>query len=276
MRKNFLVTILVFFFLFVSCVREEIIDLSSRYQSQLFVIGFLSPDNNVQIYVGRTIPFGSNQINPEDFKIFDAEVEITEEGGDTYLLNPIGNGVPAYGCSKEEFSVSEGKTYLLTVRHHELPNVFAKTTIPLNKAFWKNLELSPDEMYYYVVSGTWEKAENIDIKQYGVRLENLEPYRLNKGTNEGIFPQGNLITVKRDVFIANGENKVRATLLTRDIHYSEFSRTSDLTWDITENFSSAGFAEIISGFKGVIPQHSNIQNGAGVFGSYLSDTRTVE
>ena len=275
MRKQALVNIIILFSLCTACVSEDIVDISSKHQPKIFVLGFLSPDNDVEIYLGRTIPFGTIQENPENYKVFDAEVRIQEEGGETYLLKETGDGTPLYRCSKSEFPISAGKTYTLEVNHNDLPTVQANTTVPSAKAHWQNLEISPSEMYYYMVSGNWEKLPHTDLKQYGVLIENLDPYRLNKGTSEGIFPTGNLISLKREIFLANGERGLRATLLTKDVHYGAYSNIADLTWNVMEDFSSAGFAEIISGFKGVIPQHSNVENGVGVFGSYLKDTRDI-
>lgn len=275
MRKTILVNLMILILVCTACVREDIVDTSSKHQPKMFVIGFLTPDSAVEIYVGRTIPFGNNKVNPANVNVFDAEVWIREEGGDAYLLKDIGSGMPIYRCSKADFAISAGKTYVLEVNHRDLPNVLAKTTVPAEKAQWKDLNITHSESAYYTASGNWEKLPHMALKQYGVRIENLNPYHLYQGTSEGIFPTGNDITLKREIYLANRETRLRATLLTMDIHYGEFSKIADLIWDIKENFTNAGFAEVISGFKGVIPQHSNIAHGAGVFGSYLTDTKVL-
>ncbi len=256
-----------------SCIREEIIPLSRNGQSKIVVIGFLTPAPQIDIYVGRSQPFGKLDYQPIDFTEPNAVVKISNEYGSVKVLNSNSSNPSIYSCSQTDFPIIAGKKYTITVTG-DTGTINASTVVPPQVAYWKTAVLSgPQEDLYYTFSGSWEKiAEHNDV-DYGVSIK-TNGKALDLKTNEGINKVNNLYTVKRDVFLGNSQT-IHVTLLTRDPVFSAFSRKTDLTVEVFENLKSSAFSDIISGFKGVIPDAGNISGGIGVFGSYLKDTKIL-
>jgi|GEM_PF-2835968 len=273
--------LLVISLLSISCVREDIIPLKSGSdQQKLVVFGFLTPGNSVLIRVGKTQPFGSAEYKAADFHVADAAVTIRNNEGLERQLEPVATQPGLFKLSQTGFPIRPGQTYHLKVRAPSLETVTAITTVPAEKAVWRSVSVNGffDESYgglTYELNGSWASVnEGASGVSYGVALiYSYDEAKILQYENEGIRPTNDGYVVKRDIYFYN--NLVTdVALITRDKHYGEFSRVSELTNEVLNYFDNAEFADIISGFKGVIPQGSNVQNGLGVFGSYLIESRT--
>lgn len=258
-----------------SCVREEIVPFEQENRpDKLVVYGFLTPADSLFIYVGRTKPFGQLNYTGSDFIELNATATISSIDGRSQQLKLIRSKEPVYACSQQEFPIVKGETYNLQVKAKDAVSVSASTTVPLNKAVWLIARITGSEQLAdYRFNGSWNKVDNILPVNYGVNIIYDHPVVVNS-TTEGITSLGNQYTVKRDIYFGNSKS-IQAALITRDKNYNDFSKANDLTYNITENFSSSSFLDIISGYKGAIPEAGNIMNGAGVFGSYLTDVKRL-
>jgi len=253
-----------------SCVREDVIPFKSgNTHSKLVIYSFLAPGDSVFIYVGKTQPFGQANYNNSDFKELDATVTLSATNGRSIQLKLIENKEPVYACSQKEFAIVKGETYNLLVAAENKPTVTATTTVPLNPAIWLNAHITD-----YRFIGSWKKVSSTIPTGYSVNLVD-EQNHSTINTTEGISVIGDEYTVKREVYFEENTLKLKAVLITGDKNYSDFNQMNNLTYNITENFSTSSFLDIISGYKGVIPEAGNIVNGVGVFGSYLTDVKTV-
>lgn len=256
-----------------SCVREEIVPYQDKGQkSKLVIYGFLSPGEQITVFIGKSQPFGRSSYDAADFLEPNATVVITDENGRSLSLSRSTASI--YTGPQLDFPIEKGKTYYLKVSAPSLEEITAQTTIPEFAAVWKNTTLSgPEDSYYYPFSGTWDAITNTEPINYGVSIA-LGNNNISDRSNEGITLLNRTYSVKRDVYLPNA-NSFKAILLTRDKSFGAFSRKADLNLDLIENLNNAAFTDIISGFKGVIPDAGNINNGIGVFGSYLKDVRTI-
>lgn len=253
-----------------SCVREDIIPLKSdSTQSKFVIYSFLAPGDSIFVYVGKTQPFGKANYNKSDFKEFAAKVNLSATNGHSIQLKLISIKEPVYACSQKEFPIVKGETYYLKVDADNKLPVNATTTVPLNQAIWLNAHIVD---YRFV--GSWVKANNIIPIDYSVDIFGEQNYSTTN-TTEGISVLGDKYSVNREVYFEDNTVKMKAILITGDKNYSDFSKMNNLTYNITENFSTSSFLDIISGYKGVIPEAGNIENGVGVFGSYLTDVKTL-
>jgi len=275
------VVILILSCLLFGCVREDLVKIKPQADTEkLVVFGFLTPGKPVYIRIGRTQPFGSGMYDADNFHVTGATVSISNADGKTEQLQAVKGERGLYSIPQSAFPIKNGETYHLQVESPALKTVTASTTIPTEKAVWGNVMVSGymDESYgglIYELYGNWKSISNTGDVDYGVAV--IYPGNEGRGLqyeNEGIIPVGNEYTVKRDIFFS-GNTSIQAVLVTRDKYYGEFSKVAQLTTDVLNYYHNAVFADIISGFKGVIPQGSNIEDGLGVFGSYLTDTKTL-
>lgn len=262
------------------CVREDIVKIEPKPESdRLVVFGLLTPAEYVYIQVGKSQSFGSGKYDSDKFNVKRAVVTITSGAGKKVNLLPVKNRLGLYSISQAEFPIRPGDTYHIKVEAPSLETITATTTVPSQKAVWKKLALfitDPDPYYGSMeILGSWNAVESGLGIGYGVTL--LLPSaetKILQYSNEGISPRGEEYTLKREISFSN-DTQLDAVLITRDRYYNEFSKVSELTTEVLNYYHNAVFADIISGFKGVIPRGGNIENGLGVFGSYLTDTRTL-
>lgn len=255
-----------------SCVKEKVIKIGGDSgQAKLVVLAYLTSADSIRVFVNRSIPLGK-EAERSEMDVLDASVMLRSEDGQEILLELRDPDVPIYTCSQEHLRVVPGETYHLSVSAPGLTTVTAQTTVPKQKATWKTTAISQTNDGISEFSGTWDALSNEADIDYGVVVYRpSEPLDFMHG-NQFIKPQAGMYTVEREVYV--GSN-LQAVLITRTKILGQFSKQSELTLEMAEYYSGAGFYDIISGFKGVIPQFSNIENGLGVFGSFLSDSKNM-
>lgn len=254
---------LVLFFT-VSCVRQDIIDIDVKNkQAKLVILAYLTPSDSVRVYIGKSIPFGKSD---EDSDVFDATVILTNTKDEAVQLTLSEPSIPIYVCSQKDFPILEGHTYKIKVSVPNLKTATAVTTVPIQKAIWTSARISQTNDGISAFSGAWDALPNETDIDYGVFVyRSAEPIDFLFG-NASIIPKTGGYTVEREIYVGRG---LKAVLLTRTKILGQFSKMGELTREMEMYYSNAGFYDIISGFKGIIPQFSNIENGLGVFGSYL-------
>lgn len=274
MFNKFSTLYLLFAFFLSSCVREEVIPYDKDGKSKLVVIALISPGERINVYVGRSQPLGKIDYNLSDFNDPSAIVTISNTRGIKQNLSLNTNSLSVFSCAQLDFPIIPGETYTINVRSNLADEVTAQTTVPKVGAIWKEANLSgPQEYSYYTFSGSWDIVNASSEVNYGVSLTS-SGNNLSELINEGITLINGSYSVKKDVYLAQ-TNFLNAILLTKDKNFGEFSKKTDLTLAIIENLNSAAFTDVISGFKGVVPNAGNIKGGIGVFGSYLKDVRTI-
>lgn len=281
MKRYFRIFSLIIVCFLSACVREDIVKIQPEPEGdKLVVIGLITPAENVYIQVGKSQTFGSGRYEVDKFKVDNAVVTISTDRGKEAHLQQVEDREGLYIVSQEHFPIEPGKTYHLKVEAPTLETVTAMTTVPLKKAVWNQVDINSywSESYggeVYQLMGGWKTVDGNPGGGYGVSvLYPSVPVKFLRYDNQGILPQGDKYTIKRE--ISGSEfDRIDAVLITRDKHYNEFSKVAELTSDVLAYYHNAAFADIMSGFKGVIPEAGNIQNGLGVFGSYLYDSRTV-
>lgn len=270
--KTFFAILFPILFMTGSCVKEKIIDIrNDSGQDKLVVLAYLTPGDSIRVFVNRSVPLGK-EVERADMDVLDATVTLRDENGQEILMKLTDPGIPIYTCAQENLPVVPGQTYHLMVAAPGLKTVTAETTVPTQKASWKTTAISQTNDGISEFSGTWDALPDETDIDYGVVVYRpAEPLDFMHG-NQSIKPYSGFYTVERQVYVGNN---LQAVLITRTKILGQFSKQSELTLEMAEYYSGAGFYEIISGFKGVIPQFSNIDNGLGVFGSFLYHSKTM-
>lgn len=273
MRKN-VIFFLLGLLMLSSCVRQEIIDIRGlEVPPKLVVLAYLTPGDSIRVFVNKSIPFG-NPADPAQTDVLDATVILKNDEGRTEQLTLSVPSVPVYACAQTDFPVIQGQRYHLTVSAPDMTTVTAETTVPEKAAVWKSASMSQTNDGGNQFSGSWDALPDEGDIDYGVFVyRSAEPTDLLFG-NESIIPKLGGYTVERVVYAGTG-SQIEATLVTRSKMLGQFSKMTELTLEMEMYYSDAGFYEIISGFKGVIPQFSNIEGGLGIFGSYLLHTEII-
>ena len=171
-----------------------------------------------------------------------------------------------YQVGQRTFPIKTGQTYRLQVDAPGFTPVTATTTVPAERADWKRLSLTVANDGGYLVSGYWDALSADAQYGYGVIYSVNDRASIAHG-NEGIARMDAGYSVKHNVFMGTSD-VVRVLLLTRDKHFSAYSKVSELATDVALNYTNAHFVDFISGFKGVFPSYSNVEGGAGLFGSF--------
>jgi hypothetical protein len=288
MKKTYF-TILILYFLNIGCVRETIItnDALVLYEEKPVIYCFLTESDSIYAWVAHTLPVGDVTVSPEDIYVFDADINIYNESGNSIKLNLINQNKPIYGNSQKNFKIEKGKSFFLEINFKNYNKVTAQTTIPNQKdSLFCSIEyiVIPDlwdsSSIYYPVEISFKNIsgfENIlyekniyesDEGKY-VDYHKIIPYLYN-----AIYDENE----KKTTFITlvnsntnNNFNYQNYYLYTISPELSKFLNFYDI---VNENVAlNTGFLSI---FRGVFPEFSNINGGLGVFGSYLVDTDSVK
>ena len=259
--------------LFYGCTREEILDFpKSNVKPQLVAIGFLTPGDSIHIYLGSTVPFGLAKELPETY-VRNAKVHISEDNGNSIPLTLSSSTLPIYSCSQQDLPIKKGKSYHLHAVAANFQEVKAKTTVPNEKAVWNSAGFTYNSSSGIEFQGSWHPLQDEQEIDYSVYLyRTKEPSDILFG-NEGIIKNKDEYTIKRDIYF---NNDAQAVLMTRTKAMGAFSKMAELNNEVRWSYADAAFYDVISAFKGILPSYSNIENGVGVFGSYLLDVKTFK
>lgn len=106
----------------------------SQYSPKLLVYSFISPDEPIQVHVERVEPLAYNQSIPAYFDtvllLSDAQVLLTDEQtGQSIALQPDTSGLYVVP-EGQQFDILPGCAYALQVSHADLPTATARTVVP--------------------------------------------------------------------------------------------------------------------------------------------------
>lgn len=241
------------------------------FEEKLVIIAYLTPQDSIRVLVSRSIPFGT----PFDEKKADvpnATLSIRDGSGHSQNLSLSSSSRSVYVCSQKEFPIVPGERYFLNGSAPNLPSISASTIVPKEMASWKTASISQTNDGISEFNGTWASVQNEHDIDYGVFVYRAaEPQDILFG-NESISPINGGYSVQKQFYLGRD---VKAVLVTRTKALGEFSKMTQLTLDMKDYYSSAGFYDLISGFKGVIPEYNNIDNGLGIFGGYLLEEKSM-
>src|SRR5690606_3631592 len=161
----------------------------------------------------------------------------------------------------------------IEVRAPGFETIRAQTTVPVKAAEWKRLDVTLPQGGRYSVTGDWLPVyPSNDLYGYGVVvLQEGEFLDVLKG-NIGVKFQSDLFTFQRSLYL--GPN-AKIALITKDRSLYEFSKMAELTREINYSRQEDGFFDFLSMFKGNIPKVNFLENGVGIFGSYLISEQSI-
>jgi len=270
------------FFVFNSCIREEIIDdetISALYKEKLVVYCLLTPGDSIYAYIASTAPFSQIADKPEDYYVFDALVELSDDINNSIPLVLKSDSFPLYAASQENFNITQSAQYHLHVTTPGGLSVRASTTTPhtfakLNQENVSQYTLYDEVFGYNQIVEVLLYWETVSEYSYGYHLYSGSSNSINYGIAilENYYSAGNMNFCQYgyNMFFRDS-NRICDTLYlaTTDENLANFIKVHEIFEQIKNVLDGGSFLNL---FRGVIPETSNIEEGVGIFGSYLSDT----
>lgn len=273
---------------FSACIHEVGIDEYGAIDSRLTVFSVITPDKKIQVYVNKTLNYGE-AVSIGSY-VENAIVCIRKSGYEWDTLQPPSGGALSYQLEVPSDYVQNGVQYFLEVSCVGFSSVSATTTVPAYADNWDTIYASELTEIFgdgemipgYRIFGQWQQTgafnyENIIQSWSEVRMVDTADgtveikYELSSWVEcnfigNGVWsyladlPQFNEDEyIKTDVFIA-----------TPDVNFSAYLNVYEYFYymDATSD------GDLAIGNQSIIPEFTNIENGYGVFGSYLLRKRT--
>jgi hypothetical protein len=186
--------------------------------------------------------------------------------------------------TKNVLPIVENNTYRLEVKLKNGKIISSTTTIPSNNSL--NIVFFPAVPYFdlsfqnyvYTLTGSWNsKSDSLSFRAYVKDNSSVNKNNTYLIGGSDLSKIGSIYNFKFQGYF--NYKYVNATtsgfvdsdldiyVLTLDPNFKKFSDSFDIYLNIDDYILNGfGFASL-SGFKGIIPKFSNIENGFGVFGS---------
>lgn len=236
-----------------------------QFKSLPVVFSVISPSQTIKVSISKTIVKNEkiDTVYYPDVKVFVCGedknwVELTRQSYEEAL----------YSDANNEIDVQEGETYYLRL---DLPDktATAQTTVPIQKGSITNAEYivdnDPTEDYPYYRGRLNVKLELPENEP--CILMALSDYMETNGT---FLQQENITGL---MHIPDSVSSFDLKLIAFDSYLAKYWASQEI---ISQNNFSEGDISIFTGtFNGLLPPYSNVINGVGLFGCYVTSITTV-
>jgi hypothetical protein len=255
--------------LFFSCTSEEVVNLNDMYQCKPVVYSVISPQNDtIRVFVSRTYAFGE-EFDESKLAIDNALVTISTNDKTIQLPFSLSSG--QYEIATNNFPIIEGQIYHLEVVLPTGEKATAETTIPIG-----NFQIDS------VVTAKTGPFRDYDFPDYYY-------YRFSTSVFCKICNSGNEVILNNNlIFGMSIDYEIIGDKLCIKYYKNQYAFHNEFKDDSTRHYlyitdeslqnyeNNAQFVYSFQHpdnefdvFKGVYPEFTNIENGYGVFSSYL-------
>lgn len=260
-------------FLLSACGQIELVESQWDQTSTPFMYSVITPSEPVTVFLGQNIVSEDSVFsNPyPEAKVFFCEVE------EPWIELARSDNDSNYYTNKD-IVVNSGKTYLIKVEFGNGENpLLAKTTVPTVSAKILNASyLAYDTTTWFVGNGIgWIgsfKAEwnVLEEKEYG--------YLLYDCTWINDFVQGEFKCTSNipDLSYPKDSVNFKLYLATTDVNLKKWIRNKQIQDSQHFELGMLFLDVALSSFGGISPNFSNVENGIGLFGSYLLEEKTFK
>lgn len=242
------------------------------------VFSILSPDAPVQVYLNQTC---SSDYLPNKNPYAEAKVFICGPDSNWTELTRLNPDTCVFVNERNTFHIEKGKTYSLKV---ELENitVHAQTQIPavaatIMSAVCTYKPQSENVSYNVRINNEWIPVNGYPIKVACNLLTDKDyGYDLSAFNNADVglkYPINNVYEFN-DFACPKDSSSFMLRLYTLDPNFKKYQQEGSIIE--MDDFGGNPILAIIQKFGGVLPQFSNIENGVGLFGCYVTDSTRVE
>lgn len=258
------------------------------------VYSLLHPGDSVFVYLFEAYNVNTNPIAISDLAIDDAIVSIHSPGSTLSLAyhNPTG-AFPYYSAMLPEGYVIPGHSYNLNIDLASDRTLKANTTIPTNKVEFTSFETSNTrveedgpryellvdlKLVYQDQDNLWLNSAwwSSNCEETSIESKSLSGFLDGSGSYEYVNGSVTYKSIGLPLKIEQNslclEYNHEYQLVTMGSELAAYFKTYAILHENAELNDLSLFLEI---FRGIVPEHSNIQGGIGVFGGYLVDSKTV-
>jgi hypothetical protein len=264
-----------------SCIEKTEIEIPSlNDDSKLVIYGALTPGSDVQIFVAKTFPSLTDTIvSDEDIFLFEADVRIYNKiWNDTLRLQLNNDTVPYYSNTNTDLEFLKGETYELFVNVDGFTPVWASTCIPTLKAVWEDdwklttvsVEIDGDYYDQYIFIGSW-KIPIGDQYQFISTNFIAQDYSTRDAYSFNYNQEDSLAVYESEPNSLWTDFTHIKTLVTADEHFYKYAEYYTFFNEVANDIHYANDGIYVDLFRGIMPEYTNIEDGYGVFGSYLED-----
>ncbi len=241
------------------------------------VYSVISPGLPVEVYLGKTINSNlSTDNNPfPEARVFicgadSMWIELTRQSADTAIYND----------KEKKLQIEKGKIYFMRIKLNDKV-LHAQTTVPNQAGIINDAKCSfPDTTSGS--SGGILNINGVDVDciicwlsvKYSLPNDKEYGCYLSAFSNElGSAPNLTTGTYLDDTFFCPKDSaSFLLSMMTTDKMFAKFRLSKYISPYLLSNGGLAGVLEL---YGGVLPNFSNIENGVGVFGSYLLTSKQV-
>lgn len=269
----------VFLILFGACTRNEIIGTPWNNPQIPVVYSVISPNEPVQVYLSKT--YNSN-FSIEKNPYPEAKVFICNKDSNWIELTRLKADTNVFADAQKTLSIEIGQTYSLKI---ELENstIHSQTTVPPTPAILGDVtcEVAPslgNYSYNMMLNGKYVKANNSYLSAHFNLSANSDcGYALIAFSEE--LDRSNTLTGNSyssvDFFTPQDTSSFILDLITFDPYLTKYKLAESINSFEQDQWESIVLVLTMT-YGGVLPPFSNIQNGVGLFGSYVTDSKQVE
>lgn len=270
---NFLKLQLVFSFpvLFMSCM-DKTEDSPWTNEVSPVVFSAITPSEKVHVFIGES--FTENK-NSKDINYADTKVYMSEKDSAWIKLSPNPQDSSIYTDQANLIQVKPGSTYLLKAEINN-KTVYAQTTVPAESGEIIQGECTiVSDQAGGSVNGT-HYTENLCVLMLKIKLPNNRSYGcyLTAFSNriDG-FPFLTSESYLEPNFVVNKSiSSFDVNIITVDSNLKKFMLAESVNSNM---FDSNDIVDVLGSYGGVYPAFSNIENGVGVFGSFVKKSRLI-
>ena len=271
-------TIIVTVLLCVSCLRENLITDIELPDSQPVpvIFGLFTPiSDSLQVNVRWSFPIGSQNLLTKD-AINDAQIWLVNLDRKDSVQLPYRRG-GVYGLPQRQYPLQVGASYRVAVKVPQQKLLTAYFSIPHKKAKYSKIEygkakIQPSDSWRRDVTKYWRDVStpSKNYFYFTAEIEKGQP-TIFATFNESEFVQraDNMLYTFNDISSSTQNAIMIFYLISCEKTVYDFLKSSLLMSDIVK----AKNVDLLTYFKGVLPEYSNVENGLGFVGGYtMSDT----
>ena len=250
----------------IACTREREEPVAWSLEVLPSIFSVITPGSTVKVYISST--YGDSELSYPQAKAY-----ITDDAGNKVELVRRDS---VFIDSCQYVQVAKGKTYRLTIELGDgSPLLTASTTVPNEAAVFSEYFFQPIDSTNEFQNTAYFRckwsAVPTDLSSDNYWIKTSWGWSIDATKNADDTYQ----VLTSQLIYPKEEDDYHISLLTADIALGRYllnERYQDVV--LTEGMDF--FNVIISEFSGTLPDFSNIENGVGLFGSYLSHTRDLE
>ncbi len=254
---------IIFLFLiisFTSCI--ETVDAPWNTKSIPAVFSVITPGSPVQVYVGKSyIDDDSTKINSS----YPARVFICSSDSNWIELKPSSDST-IYLDKDNSITVQKGNTYSLRVELKDV-TLSSRTSVPNEQGTITQADCivkaySDANSYGGVLNVKYALPSNKDLGCYLFALS--REYGIGPSLTGDFYQE-------QYFYIPSDSTSFLLNLITVDPYLNKFR----IAQNITSMQNSIGISALLGSYSGVRPAFSNIENGIGLFGSYVIESKKI-